>query len=158
MEDERGGGMNAYELIEELEERYLQGCIYQDAANMLRQQADRIAELEKQVVIWEKATMDARIKGAVENQNKPVAWFMKANDPDLTCPNYLTMDKPTRQQKVSHNAIPLYTTPQTKPLSDEEIDEIIIKFWQGRFGRRVWDKGLLKDLCRAIEAKVRGEK
>jgi uncharacterized coiled-coil protein SlyX len=47
---------------------------------------------------------------------------------------------------------------QTKPLSDEEIDEIIIKFWQGRFGKRVWDKGLLKDFARAIESKVRGEK
>jgi hypothetical protein len=40
--------MTPYELIEELEERHLQGCIYQDAANMLRGQADKIAELEKQ--------------------------------------------------------------------------------------------------------------
>ena len=70
-------------------------------------QADRIAELEKQVVIWAKATMDTRIK--------------------------------------------LATTPQTKPLSDEEILEI---------------KTLMEinygcvpplEFAWAIEAKVRGQ-
>jgi hypothetical protein len=43
--------MTPYELIEELEERHLQGCIYQDAANMLRQLAKEKAELEKQIEI-----------------------------------------------------------------------------------------------------------
>lgn len=38
--------MNAYELADELQD--LHGLYCEDAANMLRQQADRIAELEKQ--------------------------------------------------------------------------------------------------------------
>jgi hypothetical protein len=38
------------------------------------------------------------------------------------------------------------TTPQTKPLSDEEIDELL------------WNTGDMHDFARAIEAKVRGEK
>jgi hypothetical protein len=38
--------MNAYELAKQLEERH--APYEDDAANMLRQQADRIAELEKQ--------------------------------------------------------------------------------------------------------------
>ena len=39
--------MNAYELAKQLEERH--APYEDDAANMLRQQADRIAELEKQL-------------------------------------------------------------------------------------------------------------
>lgn len=41
--------MNAYELAQCLEDMAdFDGCEYQQSANMLRQQADRIAELEKQ--------------------------------------------------------------------------------------------------------------
>jgi hypothetical protein len=97
-----------------------------------------------------KSIMKAPLYPADYEEQKPVAWFMKANDPDLTCPNYLTMDKPTRQQKISHTAIPLYTTPQTKPLSDEEIENIshnhIFEF----------DELDIYGFARAIEAKVRG--
>ena len=39
--------MNAYELADELQD--LHGLYCEDAANMLRQQADRIAELENQL-------------------------------------------------------------------------------------------------------------
>jgi hypothetical protein len=54
--------------------------------------------------------------------------------------------------------IPLYTTPQTKPLSDEEIGKIAMQdpFW--------WNPDSFKcdidwlGFARAIEAKVRGEK
>ena len=94
--------MNAYELAEKAE-----GLAYEipadwssgepknvatDIAAMLRQQADRIAELEK--------------------QGKPVAWMQmhyKDNVPTKFSP-----------VKVWEDDIPLYTTPQTKPLSDEE--------------------------------------
>tara|TARA_R110000868_G_C10411925_1_gene722435 strand:- start:102 stop:428 length:327 start_codon:yes stop_codon:yes gene_type:complete len=42
--------MNAYELAQCLEDMAdFDGCEYQQSANMLRQQADRIAELEKEV-------------------------------------------------------------------------------------------------------------
>ena len=42
--------MNAYELAIELD-KHIDGCgnIYSQASNMLRQQADRIAELEKKL-------------------------------------------------------------------------------------------------------------
>ena len=100
--------MNAYELADDLESydwyyehevtgsdgytQEIKTCNTKyvwDAANMLRQQADRIAEMEK--------------------QGKPVAWMDKN---DKTVINL--------EQKWADD-IPLYTTPQTKPLSDEEI-------------------------------------
>ena len=43
-----------------------------------------------------------------EQEPKPTAWWMKSNDPD-NIKYYLTFDKPTREQKISHQAIPLYT-------------------------------------------------
>jgi hypothetical protein len=54
--------------------------------------------------------------------------------------------------------IPLYTTPQTKPLSDEEIDEI---YSQTQGIKMIVNSPALINLlafARAIEAKVRGEK
>ena len=99
--------MNAYELAEKL---YLSSMdtYHEEAANMLRQQADRIAELEK--------------------QSEPVAWWTgKYEDEgeDFMFPI-------TRQAHIDHPqsethkffSIPLYTTPQTKPLTDEEIKQI----------------------------------
>ena len=41
-------------------------------------------------------------------EQEPKAWWMKSNDPD-NVQDYLTFDKPTREQKISHRAIPLYT-------------------------------------------------
>ena len=41
--------MNANELADELEERYLQGCIYQEAATMLRQLQAENESLKKLV-------------------------------------------------------------------------------------------------------------
>ena len=41
-------------------------------------------------------------------EQEPKAWWMKSNDPD-NVQDYLTFDKPTREQKISHQAIPLYT-------------------------------------------------
>jgi len=54
---------------------------------------------------------------------------------------------------------PLYTTPQTKPLSDEEIVELVNKHIDYVPDD---DNGMMvigiNDLCRAIEVKVRGDK
>jgi len=55
--------------------------------------------------------------------NEPVAWMME--NPQNTSA-YLTFEKPTREMKISHQAIPLYTHP-AKTLTDEEIIEI----WSG---------------------------
>lgn len=52
----------------------------------------------------------------LENCNKPVAWMQmhyKDNIPTKFSP-----------VKVWEDDIPLYTTPQTKPLSDDEIKQI----------------------------------
>ena len=51
-------------------------------------------------------------------KEEPIAWLMKANDPYFD-KDYLTFDKPTREQKVSHQSIALYT--KTEQLSDDEI-------------------------------------
>jgi len=55
--------------------------------------------------------------------NEPVAWMME--NPQNTSA-YLTFEKPTREMKISHQAIPLYTHP-AKTLTDAEIIEI----WSG---------------------------
>ncbi len=89
--------MNAYELAD-LIGMCGDGGYNQDAANMLRQQADRIAELEK--------------------VSKPVAWIDYLEHSDLYDLN------------VSGRGIPLYTAPQIKELSDEEID---LKWWISSF-------------------------
>ena len=84
----------------------------------LRQQADRIAELEK--------------------QGKPLAW--------------MSPDGKVSQTEGRLFYIPLYTTPQTKPLSDEEIAKEWSKFYPDVFHTH------LIYFVRAIEAKVRGTK
>ena len=42
---------------------------------------------------------------------KPTAWWMKSSEPDYV-KDYLTLNTPTREQKISHQAIPLYTMPE----------------------------------------------
>jgi Icc-related predicted phosphoesterase len=95
--------MNAYELA-----KAQQAYSAPTLEEIIKQQADRIAELEK--------------------QGEPVAWWTgKYEDEgeDFMFPN-------TRQAHIDHPqsethkffSIPLYTTPQTKPLSDDEVIKI----------------------------------
>ena len=49
--------------------------------------------------------------------------------------------------------IPLYTTPQTKPLSDEEIEEVMMKSGYGEVHRFVNPF----DFARAIEERILGK-
>ena len=74
--------------------------------------------------------------------NEPVAWMME--NPQNTSA-YLTFEKPTREMKISHQAIPLYTHP-AKTLTDEEILEL----WD-------WDSGeiLATDLLDFADAILR---
>ena len=120
------------------------------AANMLRQQADRIAELEKESANLEDSLKNALIFIDNAKQSEPVAWIKqgKYGYPMLVFNGVFKYDSIV----VKQPDIPLYTTPQTKPLSDEEIDDI----WAGcSTGDDVID---MHDFARAIEAKVRGEK
>ena len=92
--------MNAYELADELLRDNTQLTV--KAAYMLRQQADRIAELE--------------------NQSQPVAWMEYIQDEEWE----VWYTKPTDLPE-GHSYKPLYLAPQTKPLSDEEIKEVWLK-------------------------------
>ena len=86
--------MNAYELADELLRDNTQLTV--KAAYMLRQQADRIAELE--------------------NQSQPVAWMEYIQDEEWE----VWYTEPTDLPE-GHSYKPLYLAPQTKPLSDDEI-------------------------------------
>jgi hypothetical protein len=57
---------------------------------------------------------------------------------------------------IDANPIPLYTTPQTKPLSDDEI--LIEAKYQPNLGYYLACEFDVLEFARAIEAKVRGEK
>ena len=90
--------MNAYELADELKRCIDDGstdlvCVC-DAVNMLRQQADRIAELEKGEEVAGRFYWESVVDGHVMAV------------PSEGTPHYNKDD------------FPLYTTPQTKPLSD----------------------------------------
>ena len=167
--------MNAYELAEDLESydwyyehevtgsdgytQTIKTCNTEyvwDAANMLRQQADRIAELEKLVEEYEELEqnymkaiqrLQSRIK---ENQSEPVALIKqgKYGYPMLVFNGVFKYDSIV----VKQPDIPLYTTPQTKPLSDEEIHSL----WETVMETRGQGNDLSK-FARAIEAKVRGQ-
>ena len=83
--------------------------------DVLNEQADRIAELEK--------------------QGEPVAWM---NIRTSKCVVFINTPP-------SNDWIPLYTSPQTKPLSDEEIAKEWSKFYPDVFHTH------LIDFVRAIE-------
>ena len=93
--------MNAYELADELQKHGLNGDNYglfnKRIQNMLRQQADRIVELEQNLSAY-----------IVELE------LHKAMIQDLEKQSY-------RESHEGFSTIIDKTTPQTKPLSDEEI-------------------------------------
>ena len=123
--------MNAYELADKLDlEPY--GIYGEQAANMLRQQADRIAELEKQC-------------------SEPVAWLWIHNGTTMNAllrnPAYDERSK-EHWAKKGWTSKPLYTTPQLKELSDEEIDSLIAKYKIGEFSGFYVDKAMTESMQR----------
>ncbi len=125
--------MNAKELADIVDKwAYKESAEYlTDAANMLRQQADKLKKYElrnqeqiKRIAELEEA--NGRLVDLVqllrEEVNKlrqsaePVAW-MEIEYGGFT--EYKVWREP-----VSSKSIPLYTTPQIKELSDEEIETI----------------------------------
>jgi hypothetical protein len=133
------GNMNAYELADEMNDACIEFSgdawipTFEKVANMLRQQADQIAELEKCLIVEQEHNM------MLEEQSEPIAIV------NTNCENNIQWNTLKPQ---SYNGYFLYTTPQTKPLSDEEIIELYAKVDGG---------GIIK-FARAVEAKVRGEK
>ena len=118
--------MNAYELANKMEQ--LAGHFHNEAINMLRQQADRIAELERLVsdMIYEKSSGVYQGKYLeqywVKQQSaEPVAWIKKDTLIFLGNYEFGSITIQVQKQKDDEFDIPLYTTPQIKELSDEEI-------------------------------------
>jgi hypothetical protein len=149
--------MNAYELAEQAE-----GLAYEipadwssgepknvatDIANMLRQQADRIKDLEKLLehsvgadcremrYIQEIENKDARI-AELEKRSEPAAWMHKESGQV-----FAGLGSPMKP----NDFIPLYTTPQIKELSDEEIEEIAVKWY---IGTRILPIGFAKAILK----------
>jgi len=112
--------MNAYELADELLRDNTQLTV--KAAYMLRQQADRIAELEK--------------------KGEPVAWMEYIQDEEWE----VWYTEPTDLPE-GHSYKPLYLAPQTKPLSDEEIIKIFNQIWNDGGNTN----GVMHRFARAIE-------
>lgn len=136
--------MNAYELADALQKDGLNndnhGLFSKRIQNMLRQQADELKackihdrrgweyaeELEqerrKQADRIAKLEYEISFKSWLQTkQSEPVAWMQmhyKDNIPTKFSP-----------VKVWEDDIPLYTTPQTKPLSNEEIIKIFNQIW-----------------------------
>ena len=95
-----------------------------------RQQADRIAELEKQSEVMAYIYQDPdTLQPALKFANPTNYWATVISTPD----------------------IPLYTTPQTKPLSDNQI----LNLFEPKYDVEIDDEMLIT-FARAIEAKVRG--
>jgi hypothetical protein len=129
--------MNAYELADELEQgaelemklqRPENWADLTKAANMLRQQADRIAELEKSHIELEKGIVaDLNQRQSAE----PVAWMSNGKE------FYV-------QKNYCPDFIPLYTTPQIKELSDEEILNLYKETEADNGGIREFARAILK--------------
>jgi len=137
--------MNAYELADELENKPLAygDCIQDwllDAANMLRQQAVRIAELEKNF-----DALNAKHTKLVTQQSaEPVAWMHKTYFQNGLYEEDLVWSK------VDKNSIPLYIHP-AKTLTDEEIEQLQAEHTEkGHFA----DTLNVKDFAKAILRKA----
>ena len=144
--------MTAYELADWLNDPL--GYKMGEIANMLRQQADRIAALEKLAEATRKAFMNVSEELAKQTNAEPVAWMVTSKVIVL---------------EPIDGAIPLYTTPQTKPLSDdplsnfkpvwqekhqplsdEEIGQFKAKWYYNEFDS-------FYELVRAIEERILGK-
>ena len=119
--------MNANEIADKLEQGHWEGGTREQAATMLRQQqAEYYSLLVNHDKLYAKVVEQQAEIDTYKLQNsrqidthryEPVAWMME-NPQNKSA--YLTYEKPTREMKISHQAIPLYTHP-AKTLTDEEI-------------------------------------
>jgi len=142
--------MNPYELADELKKCVDDGftdlvCVC-DAVNMLRQQADRIAELEKSHIELERGIVaDLNQRQSAE----PFIWLKQDFDGEWI-------------EVHPNKGIPLYTTHQIKELSDEENN---LKWWISSFehlktlGGGISDEmeAKLKEMKKRLKKRVRND-
>jgi len=89
----------------------------------IKELTDRIAELEKSHIKLEQGIVaDLNQRQSAE----PVAWF---DGEYYVCPELGYEDTITEQHPKDLGWIPLYTTPQIKELSDEEINAVYHEVW-----------------------------
>ena len=75
--------------------------------------------------------------------NKPVAWMFQGA---FDISTYVSFEKPNPD--IYPNPTPLYTAPQTKPLSDEEISQVYKEVSEPFGEKRLYE---IHDFARAIE-------
>jgi hypothetical protein len=110
--------MNAYQIADDIQDAYCEGEKLTYVANMLRQQADRIAELEKQNEDLKhdiEGYISANTELINEKQSKPVAWVWLE---DWLSGNYWPDDCFSKDETTG--SVPLYTKP-TQPLTTDQI-------------------------------------
>ena len=160
--------MNAYELADEIDsiaKDWLGQNKSGQLANMLRQQADRIAELEETIEACyavQKMQAEEVYKGndriaelEKELKRTKFAWNLAENEIErLSNKDRSGNSISAEEYQKTHEGFSTIidkTTPQTKPLSDEEIEQC---YWGDGYPD---NPRCPKDFARAIEAKVRGQ-
>ena len=83
--------------------------------------ADLLAISGTDSIEREASAMIRRLVEELDKQDKPVAWSCW-NEDMVDLPAIILFTEPDKYEWQSIK--PLYTTPQTKPLSDEEINQI----------------------------------
>jgi hypothetical protein len=121
--------MDAYELADFIETGG-ENIDRKELSMMLRQQADRIAELEKCLFQMQNACVYLTKPSA-----EPFIWLKQDFDGEWI-------------EVHPNKGIPLYTTPQIKELSDEEISLVIWESYQSI------GNATLTNLCKAILKKA----
>ncbi len=125
--------MNAYELAKELDK--YKGIATKQASDMLRQQSDRIKELEADVEkklvmikLWESKFKELAELSNKHDQSTPTStlgWKQTSAEPTAWIQHIHQTGGDFYDLNVSGRGEPLYKhPPQIKELSDEEIDEI----------------------------------
>ena len=148
--------MNAYELADKLDWHWDNDCrspAISKSADMLRQQADRIAELEGEVSHLKHINKNWSISEGLALQriaelekqcSEPVAWLWIHNGTTMNAllrnPAYDERSK-EHWAKKGWTSKPLYTTPQIKELSDEEIHKAEYQFMD-------WNRSLEQPLVK----------
>jgi hypothetical protein len=164
--------MNAYDIAKDLDREgkfpghvcYGTSPLLVRAANMLRQQADRIER--KQELIREQTALlvkqNNRIAELSKNVDELEEELLKATHPNAEPVAWMSPDSKFSKTEGKLFYIPLYPTPQIKELSDEEIKPLLDRIQNylecgGFFNPECMEHDKVRDLimdCRAILKKA----
>ena len=136
--------MNAYELADKLEWHWDNDCrspAISKSIDMLRQQADRIADYER----WEKRWSErvARAENRIAELEKELYFKNYYEELPDTPVGIIGKIGDSPIHDLVHK-----TTPQIKELSDEEIDSLIAEYKIGEFSGFYVDKAMTESMQR----------